>query len=27
LGAQPLSQNGYKVDLIRGVVAEALRRL
>jgi xanthine dehydrogenase YagS FAD-binding subunit len=26
-GAQPLSQNGYKVDLIRGVVAEALRRL
>jgi xanthine dehydrogenase YagS FAD-binding subunit len=25
--AEPLSQNGYKVDLIRGVVAEALRRL
>jgi xanthine dehydrogenase YagS FAD-binding subunit len=26
-GAEPLSQNGYKVDLVRGVVAEALRRL
>jgi len=26
-GAEPMSQNGYKVDLLRGVVAEALRRL
>ena len=26
-GAEPMSQNGYKVELLRGVVAEALRRL
>ena len=26
-GLHPLSRNGYKLDLIRGVVKEALRRV
>jgi len=27
LGAQPLSKNSYKIDLVKGLVAEALTRL